>query len=147
MTDILHILFELRDNIEKHPQITRAIKDNGLAFTYPQPDGDESPLRHPIKHKDVKLDRQLFIGLGRRKQIIRPDRLGEFEEYNQNEPYPPRLWVLVNRTKYDIARIPVWRGERPYRLPPHSDDEVMAIVRWCFDNDGIDGGLFGKATR
>ncbi|MCE3237652.1 MAG: hypothetical protein K0R24_633 [Gammaproteobacteria bacterium] len=127
--------------------VKHAIADYRLTYTYTQSRGGFICRRHPIKSLVGKMDKKLFVGLGKRQLIIRPDRINEFEKYNETEPYPPRIWVLLIKTPEIIFSIPIWRGKRPYTQPLKSNEDVMSVVEWCFQNGGIDEALFIEWTE
>lgn len=35
-------------------------------------------------------------------------------------------------------RIPIWRGEQPFKDKPENDNAVLEIVKRCFEEGGLD---------
>lgn len=57
------------------------------------------------------------------------------EEYLDKLP----LWLWNIKIGSDfILRIPIWRGEQPFKIEAESDDTVLDIVKHCFAADGLD---------
>lgn len=49
------------------------------------------------------------------------------------------LWLWHIKIQPDLMlRIPVWRGEQPFKEEPENDDAVLKIVRRCFAENGLD---------